>query len=93
LIKLPAEPALPELMKREVSREGIDDLQKLHKQTPFGANDFDLESLRAGMGSRRAPTIKDVKLIKLKVEDIPCEWVLYSARLGLAQIAVGCASA
>ena len=71
-----AQPAVPELMKREVSREGIEYLQKLRKRTPFGSNDFNLESLRAGMGSRRAPTIKNVKLIKLKVGDIPCEWVL-----------------
>ena len=63
-------------MKREVSREGIEYLQKLRKNTPFGTNDFDLEALRAGMGSRREPTIKDVKLIKVKVGDIPCEWVL-----------------
>ena len=39
-------------MKREVSREGIEYLQKLRKRTPFGANDFNLAALRAGMGSR-----------------------------------------
>src|SRR5262245_8293326 len=71
-----AQPAIPELMKREVSREGIEYLQKLRKQTPFGTNEFNLGSLRAGMGARRLPTIKDVKLIKVKVGDIPCEWVL-----------------
>src|SRR5271166_783924 len=76
VLKPAAEPALPELTKREVSREGIEYLQKLRKQTPFGTNDFNLDSLRAGMGSRRVTTIKDVKLIKVKVEDIPCEWVL-----------------
>ena len=71
-----AELLVPEIMKREVSPEGIAYLQKLRKNTPFGANNFDLAGLRAGMGSRREPTIKDVKLIKVKVGDIPCEWVL-----------------
>jgi acetyl esterase/lipase len=70
------QPALPELMKREVSPEGIAYLQKLKKNTPFGTNDFNLDSLRKGMGTRREPTIKNVKLIKVKVGDIPCEWVL-----------------
>ena len=76
LPKPAVQPALPELMKREVSREGIEYLQKLRKNTPFGTNDFNLEALRAGMGSRREPTIKGVKLIKVKVGDISCEWVL-----------------
>ncbi|MBI3823193.1 MAG: alpha/beta hydrolase [Planctomycetes bacterium] len=70
------QPAAPELLKREVSPEGKAYLQKLRKRTPFGANDFNLAALRAGMGSRREPTIKDVKLIKVKVGDIPCEWVV-----------------
>ncbi len=61
---------------RTVSRESIDYLQRLRKNTPFGTVDFNLEQLRAGMGSRREPTIKDVTLIRLKVGEIPCEWVL-----------------
>ena len=70
---------VPELMKREVSREGIAYLEKLRKnRTPFGTNEFNLEALRKGMGSRREPTIKDVKLIKVKVGDVPCEWVVAS---------------
>ena len=68
--------AVPELMKREVSPEGKAYLQKLLKRTPFGTNDFNLEALRAGMGSRREPTIKGVKLIKGKIGDMTCEWVL-----------------
>ena len=28
------------------------------------------------MGSRREPTIKDVKFIRSKIGEIPCEWVL-----------------
>ncbi|HKB35053.1 MAG TPA: alpha/beta hydrolase fold domain-containing protein [Gemmataceae bacterium] len=71
-----AQPAVPELMKREVSREGIEYLQKLRKRTPFGSKDFNLDALRAGMGTRREPTIKNVKLIKVKVGQVPCEWVL-----------------
>jgi acetyl esterase/lipase len=70
------QPAVPELLKREVSAEGKAYLQKLLKRTPFGASDFNLAALRAGMGSRREPTIKDVKLIKVKVGKLSCEWVL-----------------
>ena len=73
---LKSQPAVPELMKREVSRASIEYLEKLKKNTPFGTNNFNLEALRAGMGTRRAPTIKDVKLVKVKVGEIPCEWVL-----------------
>ena len=62
---------MPELIKREVSREGIEYLQKLRKNTPCGTNDFNLAALRAGMGSRRDPTIKGAKLIKVKIGDIP----------------------
>jgi len=61
---------------REVSRESIEYLRKLRKNTPFGTNGFDLAALRAGMGSRREPSIKGVKFIRARVEDIPCEWVL-----------------
>ena len=71
-----AQSAVPELMKREVSREGIEYLKKLRKNTPFGTNAFDLAALRSGMGSRRKPTLEGVELIKVKVGDIPCEWVL-----------------
>lgn len=61
---------------RQVSQAGAKYLEKLRKNTPFGTNGFDLKALRAGMGSRREPTIKDVKLIRVKVGEIPCEWVL-----------------
>lgn len=68
---------VPELMKREVSREGVDYLQKLRtNRTPFGTNDFNLAALRAGMGTRRMPTIKEVVLIKVLVGEVPCEWVV-----------------
>ena len=61
---------------RAVSRESIAYLQRLRKNTPFGTTDFNLERLRAGMGSRRAPTIKDVRLVRSKIGKISCEWVL-----------------
>jgi len=65
-----------DLAPREVSREGVEYLQRLRKNTPFGTNSFDLAGLRAGMGSRRQPNGKDIKFIRVKIGDIPCEWVL-----------------
>ncbi|MFN0019618.1 MAG: alpha/beta hydrolase [Pirellulaceae bacterium] len=70
----PARPAAGK--EREVSAEGVAYLQRLRKNTPFGTNSFDFKGLRAGMGTRIEPTIKDVKLIQVKVGEIPCEWVL-----------------
>ena len=61
---------------RTVSREGVEYLQKLRKNTPFGTTDFNLKALRAGMGSRHEPAAKDIKLIRVKVAEIPCEWVV-----------------
>lgn len=61
---------------RAVSPEGIDYLERLRKNTPFGKADFDLAGLRAGMGTRQEPTLKDVQLIRAKIGEIPCEWVL-----------------
>lgn len=61
---------------KEVSQESIDYLKRMRKNTPFGNNGLDLKALRAGMGSRREPTLKDVKLVRAKVGEIPCEWVL-----------------
>ena len=61
---------------KAVSPEGSAYLKRLQKGTPFGANEFSLEKLRAGMGSRRAPASKDIKLIRVKIGDIPGEWVV-----------------
>jgi monoterpene epsilon-lactone hydrolase len=73
-------PAIPGIESQDaqhaVSPEGAAYLERLRKNTPFGTNSFDLKGLRAGMGTRIEPTIKDVKLIKVKVGEIPCEWVL-----------------
>ena len=73
---IPTPVGAPAGKPREVSPESIAYLQKLRKNTPFGAVEFDLKRLREGMGSRRQPAIKDVKLIRATVGDIPCEWVL-----------------
>ena len=66
----------PDGKPRTVSREGIEYLENLRKGTPFGTVDFNLEALRSGMGTRNEPHIEGVRLIRLKIGDIPCEWVL-----------------
>ena len=76
LLKPAVWPTALDVWHREVSPEGVAYLERLRKNTPFGTNDFDLAALRAGMGSRRQPTIPDVKLIKVMVGEVPCEWVL-----------------
>lgn len=60
----------------EVSQEGAAYVERLKKNTPFGTNSFDFDGLRAGMGTRRDPSVKEVELIKVKVGEVPCEWVL-----------------
>jgi len=74
----PAAPPVPELMKREVSREGVEYLEKLRKnRTPFGTNVLRSEGVASRhWDPRREPTIKDVKLIKVKVGEIPCDVVV-----------------
>lgn len=61
---------------RTVSAEGAAYLQGLRKNTPFGAADFNLEQLRMGMGSRREPTIDDIELVRSKIGEVSCEWVV-----------------
>lgn len=74
---VPPPPGAPQDKPRVVSREGAEYLRKLRKNTPFGTNGFDLEGLRAGMGSRREPRgAKNVQLIRTKIGEIPAEWVL-----------------
>lgn len=65
-----------DVWQREVSRQGAAYLARLLQGTPFGTNNFDLAALRAGMGARHEPTLSGVKLRKVNVGDIPCEWVL-----------------
>jgi monoterpene epsilon-lactone hydrolase len=72
----PAESRAAETAQRSVSPESIAYLQNLRKGTPFGAEGFDLASLRVGMGSRREPAIRGIKFIRVAIDEIPCEWVL-----------------
>jgi acetyl esterase/lipase len=59
-----------------VSPEGVQYLHALRQGAPFGATGFDLAALRAGMGTRRVPAIEGVELTPVRIDDIPCEWVL-----------------
>jgi acetyl esterase/lipase len=68
--------AEPAEKSRAVSPEGKAYLEKLRKNTPFGTADFKLDQLRAGMGTRRPPTIDGVTLIPTKIGTIPGEWVV-----------------
>lgn len=63
-------------VRQKVSPEGAAYLETLKKRTPFGTVDFNLEALRAGMGTRNEPRVEGIRLIRLKVGEIPCEWVL-----------------
>jgi acetyl esterase/lipase len=70
-------PPLPETeVRTQVSREGAEFLERLKKGTPFGALDFDLKGLRAGMGTRNEPRIEGIRLIRSKIGEIPIEWVV-----------------
>ncbi len=68
--------AARDVWQRDVSQEGADYLERLRRGTPFGTHNFDLKGLRAGMGTRHEPTVPGVRLLKVKVGDVPCEWVL-----------------
>ena len=61
---------------RSVSPESVKYLQNMRKNTPFGTVGFDLKGLREGMATRLEPTIKDVRLLRSKIGEIPCEWVV-----------------
>src|SRR5688572_30246296 len=63
----------PKEKPRAVSPEGVAYLQKLRTgRTPFGTNGFDLAALRTGMGTRRAPANKEIKLARVKAGEVPC---------------------
>jgi sialidase-1 len=68
--------ALRDVWQREVSQEGAQFLERRRQSPPFGAQSFDLTGLRAGMGARHEPMVPGVQLTKLKVGDVPCEWVM-----------------
>jgi sialidase-1 len=65
-----------EIWQREVSREGAQYLEQRRQSLPFGDQGFDLTGLRAGMGARNEPAVAGVRLIKVNIGDIPCEWVV-----------------
>jgi len=65
-----------DLLPREVSKEGTQYLERLRQGRAFGADTFDLPGLRAGMGSRQEPKVPGVRLLKVTVGNVPCEWVL-----------------
>ncbi len=72
----PSPSTAPDGTRKTVSREGVEYLERLGKGTPFGTVDFDLDALRAGMGTRNEPHIEGVRLIRSNIGDIPIEWVL-----------------
>jgi acetyl esterase/lipase len=61
-----------------VSRESREYLRKLRKNPAFGeaGNEFDLEGLRQGMGTRQLPADIHVRCLPSRIGDLPCEWVL-----------------
>jgi sialidase-1 len=65
-----------DVWQREVSKEGVEYLERRRRSPPFGAANFDLDGLRKGMGSRQEPTIPGVQLTKVKAGEVPCEWVV-----------------
>jgi sialidase-1 len=65
-----------DILQRDVSPEGQQLLARLRQGTPFGADQFDLVRLRAGMNARKEPTQAGVELKQVQVGEIPCEWVL-----------------
>lgn len=60
------------------SRESREYLQELRKNPAFGAvgNEFDLDGLRRGMGTRQEPINSEIKCIRAQIDGMPCEWVV-----------------
>ncbi len=62
-----------------ISQESIKYWQDYRKNCPqlgTPVNPFILANLRAGMGTRQEPADKNVKLTKVMVDNVPCEWVM-----------------
>ena len=60
------------------SPESREYLRELRKHPAFGAvgNEFDLDGLRRGMGTRQEPVDTGVKCIRSQIGAMPCEWVV-----------------
>lgn len=59
-----------------VSPEGREYLSRLRETPSFGATGFNLTELRAGMGSRRAPTRPDIRCVPVDADGVPSQWVM-----------------
>ena len=61
-----------------VSSESRQYVRELRKGPAFGAagREFNLDELRMGMATRRAPTQSDVRCFRSQMDGIPCEWVM-----------------
>ncbi|OIP05937.1 MAG: alpha/beta hydrolase [Armatimonadetes bacterium CG_4_10_14_3_um_filter_66_18] len=59
-----------------VSPESREYFRKLHETPAFGADGFNLEDLRHGMGTRRPPSDPAAQCIPVERDGLPGEWVL-----------------
>lgn len=59
-----------------VSPEGREYLLRLRETPSFGANGFNLDELRAGMGTRREPVETGVECLPADAGGVPGQWVL-----------------
>lgn len=64
------------MMREQASRKGREYFDKLHETPSFGKHGFNLDDLRRCMGSRREPTIPNVRLTKVDAAGVPSEWVV-----------------
>lgn len=63
---------------RVVSPTSVAYLERMRQGKPFGSDGLDLDRLRKIMGRRNEPTIAGVALSRVKVGEVPCEWVAAS---------------
>lgn len=68
--------ATREIWQRQPSKEGLEQLERRRRSPAFGAQNFDLEGLRAGMNARQEPTVPGVQLTKVMAGTVPGEWVV-----------------
>ena len=63
------------MISRE-SREYWEDYRSKNPQFGAPGNEFNLDSLRQGMGARQEPANRAVKCIRSQIDGMPCEWVV-----------------